>query len=127
MPRKPNNRPTDAELAILRVLWDLGPCTVRTVYEQLERCQEIGYTTVLKTLQIMAEKNLVCRDESQRAHIYEATLGEDDTQQHLVSDLLDRAFKGSSSKLVMQALSSGRATEQELAEIRHLLEKMSGE
>ena len=127
MPRKPSNRPTDAELAILRILWDLGPCTVRKVYEQLERREEIGYTTVLKTLQIMAEKDLVQRDESERAHVYEAVTGEDDTQQHLLSDLLDRAFKGSSSKLVMQALSTGRASPQEIAEIRRLLEKMSGD
>ena len=127
MPRRRTSLPTDGELRILRVLWSRGPSTVREVHEALSEIAETGYTTVLKLLQIMTEKGLVRRDESQRAHVYEARAGEDDTQQHLLSDLLDRAFDGSASKLVMQALSSGRASRQEIDEIRRLNEKMSGE
>src|SRR5919106_3583235 len=102
-------RPTDAELAILRVLWERGPSTVRDVHEALSTTQVTGYTTVLKLMQIMTEKGLVVRDESQRAHIYEARSSEQKTQRQLLADLADRAFGGSPAKLVMQAL-SGRRT-----------------
>ena len=115
-------RPTDAELAILRVLWEQGACTVRQVHEALSRERPSAYTTSLKMLQIMTEKGLVRRDVSDRTHIYEARLSEEQTQRQLVRDLLDRAFGGSSSKLVMQALSAKRATPEELSEIRRLLE-----
>ena len=127
MPRKPSNHPTDAELAILQVLWASGPCTVREVHEQLKNSDKIGYTTVLKTLQIMAEKDLVRRDESQRAHVYSARRSEEQTQQRLLGDLLERAYRGSAGKMVMQALSARVATRQELDEIRTLLDRMSGE
>jgi predicted transcriptional regulator len=125
MPRKPTPRPTDAELAILRVLWNRGPGTVREVQSRLG--EGVGYTTVLKMLQIMTEKGLVGRDETQRAHVYQARVGEEQTQQHLLGDLLDRAFQGSTARLVMQALSTRRATPEELAEIRRLLETMTEE
>jgi predicted transcriptional regulator len=115
-------RPTDAELAILRVLWQQGACTVRQVHEALSRERPSAYTTALKMLQIMTEKGLVRRDVSDRTHIYQAKLSEEQTQRQLVRDLLDRAFGGSSSKLVMQALSARRATAEELSEIRRLLE-----
>jgi BlaI family penicillinase repressor len=115
-------RPTDAELAILRVLWQRGACTVREVHEELSRERPSAYTTALKMLQIMTEKGLVRRDVSDRTHIYQARLSEEQTQRQLVRDLLDRAFGGSSSKLVMQALSARRATPEELSEIRRLLE-----
>jgi predicted transcriptional regulator len=115
-------RPTDAELSILRVLWELGPSTVRQVHEVLSRERSSAYTTALKLLQIMTEKGLVRRDESDRTHVYHARLSQEQTQRQLVRDLLDRAFGGSSSKLVMQALAAKRASADELQEIRRLLE-----
>ena len=118
-------RPTDAELAILRVLWTRGPSTVRQVHESLVKERPSAYTTALKMLQIMTEKGLVERDESDRSHIYVARLTEEQTQRQLVGDLLDRAFGGSASKLVMQALATTRATPDELREIRQLIERRS--
>jgi BlaI family transcriptional regulator, penicillinase repressor len=115
-------RPTDAELAILRVLWERGPCTVRQVHDVLLRDRPTAYTTALKLLQIMAEKGLVSRDERERTHVYQPKMTEDQTQRQLVRDLLDRAFGGSSSKLVMQALATRRASAEELGEIRRLLD-----
>jgi predicted transcriptional regulator len=115
-------RPTDAELAILRVLWQLGPSTVRQVHDVLIRERPTAYTTALKLLQIMAEKGLVSRDERERTHVYHPRLSEDQTQRQLVRDLLDRAFGGSPSKLVMQALATRRASAEELGEIRRLLD-----
>ena len=117
-------KPTDAELGILNVLWTRGPSTVRQVAEVLGR--EAGYTTVLKLLQIMTEKQLVVRDETARTHVYQAAYTEDQTQRQLVTDLLDRAFGGSAAKLVLQALASNKASPEELAEIRKLLDKQRG-
>ncbi|HWW77899.1 MAG TPA: BlaI/MecI/CopY family transcriptional regulator [Pyrinomonadaceae bacterium] len=119
-------RPTDAELEILKVLWRRGPSTVREVFETFGESKTTGYTTVLKTMQIMAEKGLVVRDESERAHRYEPAAPEDETQRRLVGDLLRRAFDGSSKKLVMQALSTERASAEELSEIRHMLDELEG-
>ena len=116
-------RPTDAELAILRVLWERGASTVRQVHEALIRERPTAYTTALKMLQIMTEKGLVRRDESDRTHVYFPRLSEGQTQRQLVRDLLDRAFGGSASKLVMQALSSRKASAEELAQIRALLDE----
>jgi predicted transcriptional regulator len=115
-------RPTDAELTILRVLWERGPSTVRAIQEALG--PETGYTTVLKFMQIMNEKGLLRRDESLRAHVYESALPEETTQRQLVKDLMDRAFAGSAQKLVLQALSAKRASREELANIRRLLDEM---
>jgi BlaI family transcriptional regulator, penicillinase repressor len=115
-------RPTDAELAILRILWERGACTVRQVHDALSRERPAAYTTALKMLQIMTEKGLVRRDVSDRTHIYESRLTEEQTQRQLVRDLVDRAFGGSASKLVLQALSGRRATPEELGEIRKLIE-----
>lgn len=120
-------RPTDAELAILAVLWERGPSTVRDVHDALSSSQATGYTTVLKMLQIMTDKGLVVRDESQRAHIYEARLSEQRTQRQLLSDLVDRAFGGSQAKLVMQALTGRKASADEINEIRALLDELEGE
>lgn len=117
-------RPTDAELAILQVLWQRGPSTVKQVLEELSRHRATGYTTVLKFLQIMTEKGLVTRDESQRTHVYRARLSEGQTQQQLVGDLLDRAFGGSAQKLVLQALSAKKATPAELDQIRQILDEL---
>ena len=115
-------RPTDAELAILRILWERGPSTVRHVHEQLARDRPAAYTTALKLLQIMTEKGLVERDERERTHVYTARLSEGQTQRQLVRDLLDRAFGGSASKLVMQALATRRASPGELREIRKIID-----
>jgi predicted transcriptional regulator len=117
-------KPTDAELAILRVLWRRGPSTVRQVAEAMDR--EAGYTTLLKLLQIMTEKGLVVRNESERTHVYDAAFSEEQTQRQLVTDLLDRAFGGSAAKLVLQALASNKTSPQELEEIRNLLNKQRG-
>ena len=117
-------KPTDGELAILRVLWARGPSTVRQVAEALER--DTGYTTALKLLQIMTEKRLVRRDETSRTHIYEAAATEDQTQHTLVSDLLDRAFGGSAAKLVLQALATRKTSPEELVEIKRLLDRKRG-
>ena len=118
----PLPRPTDAELSILRVLWERGPSTVRQVHDVLSRERPTAYTTALKLLQIMTEKGLVRRDETDRTHIYHPRLTEEQTQRQLVRDLLDRAFGGSASKLVMQALAARRATPEDLGEIRKLIE-----
>jgi BlaI family transcriptional regulator, penicillinase repressor len=115
-------RPTDAELAILRVLWERGPSTVRQVHDVLSRERPAAYTTALKLLQIMTDKGLVSRDERDRSHVYHARLTEEQTQRQLVRDLLDRAFGGSASKLVMQALAARRASPEELTEIRRLID-----
>ena len=119
-------RPTDAELAILRVLWDRGPSTVRDVHEALPRERPTGYTTVLKLLQIMTEKGLVTRDERARSHIYTPRLSQDATQQQLVTDLMQRAFGGSAAQLVMQALAAAPASADEMKEIRRLLDDKRG-
>jgi len=120
-------RPTDAELAILSVLWERGPSTVREVHDALSATHDTGYTTVLKLLQIMTEKSLVVRDESQRAHVYTSRYGEQRTQRQLLGDLIDRAFRGSPAQLVMQALSASHASAAELTAIRHLLDQMEGD
>jgi predicted transcriptional regulator len=120
-------RPTDAELAILRVLWRRGPSTVREVMEELNRVQSTGYTTALKLLQIMWDKGLVEREEAGRQHVYTPALTEEQTQRQLLRDLLDRAFSGSAQELVLQALAAQPASAAELAEIRRLLKRMEGE
>ncbi len=124
MPKSGPPRPTDAELGILRVLWQRGPSTVRDVQEALNQVKPTGYTTVLKTLQIMTEKGLVRRDEKQRAHVYEAELAQHQTQRQLVGDLLNRVFDGSASKLLMHALATKKGTSQEeLSQIRDILDE----
>lgn len=115
-------RPTGAELEILNVLWQRGAATVREVHEALSARKPTVYTTVLKTLQIMTEKGLVERDESQRAHLYRPRLAQDETQRQLLNDLVARAFDGSAAKLVMQALSGREASAEELSEIRAMLD-----
>ncbi|HEX8184743.1 MAG TPA: BlaI/MecI/CopY family transcriptional regulator [Blastocatellia bacterium] len=124
MPKLSLPRPTDTELEILRVLWQRGPSTVREVQETLGETKSTGYTTVLKMLQIMTEKGLVRRDERQRAHVYEARLAQEQTQQQLVGDLLDRVFDGSATSLVMQALATKKKTSaEELSRIRQILDE----
>jgi BlaI family penicillinase repressor len=114
-------RPTDAELEILTVLWSRGGATVREVHDTLLAHKSAQYTTVLKLLQIMTEKGLVERDETQRAHVYKPAMPREWTQQQLAGDLLERAFAGSAAGLVMGALAARKASKKELAEIRKLL------
>lgn len=116
-------RPTDAELEILTVLWSRGACTVRDVHEAIVARRPAQYTTVLKLMQIMAEKRLVKRNEEQRAHVYSASRPREWTQQQLAGDLLQRAFNGSASNLVLGALSARKASRAELDEIRRLLDR----
>ena len=121
-------RPTDAELAILRVLWERGASTVREVHEALHKdAQGSGYTTVLKLMQIMTDKGLVERDESQRAHVYKARATQQKTQRQLVTDLVERAFGGSPAQLALQALSTKKTSREELAELRGLLDSLEEE
>lgn len=122
-------RPTNAELEILSVLWQRGPSTVRDVHHALRvaRSERVGYTTVLKLLQIMTHKKLVKRDTRARTHVYTAAVSEATTRGRLLSDLVDRAFGGSSLALVLQALSTTRATSAELEQIRRLLDERKGE
>jgi len=121
MPELP--RPTDAELEILTVLWSRGPSTVRDVHEILVKRKPTQYTTVLKMMQIMAEKSLVRRDERERAHVYAASRPRQWTQRQLAKDLLERAFGGSAAQLMMGALAAHKPSKQDLAEIRQLLDE----
>lgn len=127
MARRTAVRPTGAELEILGVLWERGPSTVRDVHERLARDRDLGYTTVLKLLQIMSEKGLVRRDESQRAHVYAARTPAEQTQRQLLGDLLERAFGGSAALLVQQALSSRKTSPEEISRIRAYLDALEGE
>ena len=117
--------PSNAELEILRILWRRGPSTVRDVHDELKRDRDVGYTTVLKTMQVMAEKKIVTRDESERSHVYAPAVEEKSVKRRLVSELLDKAFDGSAAQLVMQALSDKRASSEDLRKIRKLLDESS--
>jgi BlaI family transcriptional regulator, penicillinase repressor len=119
--------PTPGELAILRVLWERGPSSVREVHEALGEVHAVGYTTALKLLQIMLEKGMVERDESVRAHVYRARFPAATTERQLVADLRERAFGGSTAKLLMRALSDAPASAEELDEIRALLQRFEAE
>jgi predicted transcriptional regulator len=125
MPRIKLPKPTDAELEILNVLWRKEFLTVKEIHAIIGG--ETGYTTTLKLLQNMTEKGLVTRNESQRAHVYQAKITEADTRHQLLAGLLKKAFRGSTSQLVIQALSSRRATANELAEIKKLIERLAQE
>lgn len=117
-------KPSETELEILRVLWERGPCTVREVHELLGRDQKTVYTTILKLMQIMHQKDLVLRDESSRSHIYRAALNEDEIKDRFVDGVVDQMFGGSAEKLILHALSRGPASAKEIKRIRRLLEKM---
>lgn len=116
-------RPTDGELEILGILWRTGNATVREVHEAMCRTKpSTGYTTVLKLMQIMADKGLVTRDEKSKAHVYRARVPQEQTQRQLLREMVDRVFGGSAARLMMQALSSTKATPDEIAEIRRMLD-----
>ena len=127
MAKKKTPQPTDAELAILSVLWDKGPCTVREVNEVMNEEKPTGYTTTLKFMQIMAEKGLLLRDDSQFRHIYKPAISEEKTQKQVSNRLADRAFAGSAGRLVMRALSTKKISPKELTEIRKIVDRMGGE
>jgi len=127
MARQDTPQPTDRELTILGILWDNGPSTVRHVNEAMNKTKATGYTTTLKLMQIMTEKGLLARDESQFKHIYRPAISEEKTQRQLVGDLLQRAFSGSAEKLVMRALSAKKVSAKELTKIKRMIEKIEGE
>ena len=120
----PVSKPTDAELEILQLLWQLGPSTVRTVNDRLNQHREVGYTTSLKMMQIMHEKGIVTREEDGRTHVYTAAIAESDTQSVLLQQFVDNAFRGSASKLVLQALGNHEASAAELDEIKALIAQL---
>ena len=124
MARRRTPGPTAGELAILAVLWDKGPSTVRDIHEALHQDTETGYTTTLKLMQIMVEKGLLVREDDGRRHIYRPALSEEKTQKQLVQDLLDKVFAGSAEKLVMRALSAKKVSPKELQRIREMLDEM---
>ena len=126
VPGRPTTpKPTEAELMILEVLWDAGPCTVRQVHETLRETRDstTGYTTVLKLMQIMARKGLADRDEALRSHVYSPACTRETTQRSLVGELIEKAFAGSTSQLVLSALSAKQATPEELDQIRAILRR----
>jgi BlaI family penicillinase repressor len=126
MARKKTLGPTDRELAILGVLWEKGPSTVREIHEGLHQDVETGYTTTLKLMQIMVEKGLLMREDDGRRHIYRPALSEEKTQKQLVQNLLDRVFAGSAEKLVLRVLSAKKVSANELKRIREMLDEMEG-
>jgi BlaI family transcriptional regulator, penicillinase repressor len=119
-------KPTASELEILRVLWEKGPSTVREVHEALREKKDLGYTTVLKLLQIMTAKGSVRRNEEQRAHVYEVCQPATETKRQLVGDVLQRVFEGSASELMIHALEGRRTSKEELDELRRLLDEYEG-
>lgn len=121
MARQKITGPTDKELQILAVLWEMGSATVRQINEEIGKTQKTGYTTTLKIMQIMTDKGLLIRDGSGFQHIYKPAISEENTQKQLVGNLLDRAFSGSAEKLVMRALSAKKVSAEELARIKKLL------
>src|SRR5258705_1164928 len=124
MAKREPSRPTKTELAILRVLWQLGPSTVRQVHAHMSRARGVGYTTALKLMQLMHEKGLLSRDEAERSHVYTPAVSEGRTQRALVLELLERTFGGSARRLIQSMLSAKKASPQELREIRELLDEL---
>ncbi len=124
MARHKVSGPTDKELAILGILWNKGPSTVRQVNDEMNKSQRTGYTTTLKLMQIMREKGLVFRDDSKFQHVFRPAVSEEKTQKQLVGNLLERAFSGSAEKLVMRALSAKKVSGKELAKIKKMIEKI---
>ncbi|QDV44259.1 Penicillinase repressor [Stieleria neptunia] len=124
MPRPANSTPTDVELQILRALWEYGPCGVGPIHECLHRVKGTNYSTTVKMLSVMLGKGLVKRDESKRPHIYRAVWTRERTGKSLLRDLAKKVYNGSVSSLVMQALSSSKASDEDIERIREILEEM---
>jgi predicted transcriptional regulator len=126
MPRPVSPQPTEVELQILRILWDLGPSPVREIHRRLEADKGTNYSTTVKMLAVMLQKGLVKRDEQAQPHIYRAALSREKAGKRMLSDLIDKVYEGSAMSLVLQALSTRRATQAERNEIRRLLDEMEG-
>lgn len=124
MSKKNIPKPTESELEILQILWQSGPCSVRFVNGELNKKREVGYTTTLKLMQIMAEKNIVTRNTESRTHIYAANITESDTQKQLLKKFVDATFRGSAMNLVLQALGNHDTSSEELEEIKALIDKI---
>ena len=120
-------KPTETELEILNILWQEGPSSVRIVNEKMNEQKEVGYTTTLKLMQLMAQKGLVKRDESKRTHIYNAAVKAKDLQQTMVNKLMNAVFSGSAGQLALSALGNGKASKQELDEIKALIEQLEND
>ncbi|MCI4667537.1 MAG: BlaI/MecI/CopY family transcriptional regulator [Bacteroidia bacterium] len=120
-------KPTEAELEILKVLWQSGPSTVRFVHEELAKHREVGYTTTLKQMQIMHDRKMLSRKKMGKTHIYTAQVSEKETQKQMLDKLVDTAFQGSAMKLVMQALGNGKTSSEELKEIRKFLDQLEND
>lgn len=127
MSRPQSSQPTEVELQILRVLWDAGAAAVRDIHLALSAEKDTNYSTTVKMLSVMLDKGLVKRDESVRPHVYRPVAAQKTTQQRMLRDLMQKAFDGSAGSLVLQALSSKKASKEELAEIRRLLDQLEGE
>ena len=126
MAKSPLPQPTEVELQILGILWELGPSVVRVIHERLEAAKGTNYSTTVKMLSVMLDKGLLARDESKQPLVYRAVLTRDRAGKRMVKDLIDKVFNGSSASLVLQALSTGKATPEELAEVRRLLDEIEG-
>lgn len=127
MPRKPSTHPTDVELAILQVIWDRGPSTVREVHEALEAERQVGYSTTLKMIQVMHAKGLLKRDDTVRPQRYRAVTSRSRTQRRMIDNLVEKAFGGAASQMLVQALSTKRLEADELAELKEVIERLEGE
>ncbi len=127
MPRQPSSQPTEVELQILRILWELGPSPVRDIHQRLEAEKGTNYSTTVKMLSVMLDKGMVRRDEAKRPHVYRAAMTQERTQKRMLDDLLSKVYGGSARNLVMHALSSKKATPGEIDEIRQLLDEMQGD
>ncbi len=126
MPRLPSSTPTEVELQILKVLWQEGPSTVRQVHNALQSERDTGYSTTLKMMQVMTEKKLLVKDDSQRPQIYRPASTEQHTQTHLVDDLIQKAFRGAADQLILRAVSSQKLSSEELAGIKKVLRELEG-
>ena len=126
MPRKPSSQPNDVELAILRVLWDHAPSTVRDVHEALQHSRDSVYTGTAKMMQVMCDKGLLTRDDSVRPQLYSPAVPEEQTQKQILRHVIQRVFGGSARKLVLRAVESEQLPPGEVAEIRKLLKKLEG-
>jgi len=126
MKKRKQIKPTEGELEILKILWDHGPSTVRFVHEILNAQKKIGYTTTLKTMQIMFEKKILSRNEENRSHLYMPEIKKQETQKLLIKNLVDKVFGGSASNLILQALGGYKASQEEVSEIREVLNKIEG-
>jgi len=127
MPRPGSVHPTDVELQMLRILWDLGPCPVREIHTRLQADKGTNYSTTVKMLAVMLQKGLVKRDEDARPFVYRAALTRNKAGKGMLHDLIDKVYEGSALSLVLQALSTGKATKEELSEVRRLLDRMEEE